>query len=57
MARVTLYLPEPLYRRALELDADTNLSAIFQDALRAHLARSKRPATDALEAPVAATGK
>jgi len=56
MARVTLYLPEPLYRRALELDADTNLSAIFQDALRAHLARSKRPAADALEAPVSATG-
>jgi len=47
MARVTLYLPEPLYRRVADLDAETNLSAIFQDALRAHLARcARRPDPD-----------
>lgn len=37
--RVTLYLPEPLYRRYHdEIGSDVNLSALFQAAVRRLLA-------------------
>lgn len=39
VARVTLYLPEPLYRRYHdEIGSEVNLSAVFQAAVRQLLA-------------------
>lgn len=41
MARVNIYVPAELHRRALdELPVTESLSGIFQEALRARLART-----------------